>query len=222
MPSGVFTSPRWQPGAQMNANMLARTNEQQHRRSGWYTIAKKDGQTPKLSHRLLDHREVSETHSSSLRRTRKKKSACCGSWGHGYKSPTTAQASLMAPKKPRTHHHTSFFVMGNAEPMNSSSSPSDTSPIGRIDRGPVRGRWGSLLRTRRWKNENKNEGPTKRKRLVIEIMGRRLVWVSSSHSFPAENWTWDRRSKTRNQASNEKGERSLAKAKSPKTTHVPL
>lgn len=61
----------------------------------------------------------------------------------------------MAQQKPRTHRRTSFFVMGNAEPMNSSSSPSDTSPIGRIDRGPVRGRWGSLLRTRGWKNETK-------------------------------------------------------------------
>lgn len=41
---------------------------------------------------------------------------------------------------------TSFFVMGRAEPTNSSSSPSDTSPIGQIDRGPVRGRCGSLLK----------------------------------------------------------------------------
>lgn len=43
---------------------------------------------------------------------------------------------------------TSFLVMGTADPTNSSSSPSETSPRGQIDRGPVRGRWGSLLKKR--------------------------------------------------------------------------
>lgn len=57
----------------------------------------------------------------------------------------TAHVSAKLQRQNQQQTPTSFLVMGTAEPTNS-SSPSDTSPRGQIDRGPVRGRCGFLLK----------------------------------------------------------------------------
>lgn len=51
---------------------------------------------------------------------------------------------------------TSFLVMGTAEPIKSPSSPSEMSPSGQKDNGPVLGRTGFLLEKKKKKRTGKS------------------------------------------------------------------